>query len=76
MPKQSLWDQLSKGVADAVVDIREKVVEEPWYGRALTDHHHESATQWPQARETQPTDTRESAEQNHDREAADMDIDR
>ena len=50
MAKESFFDQLSKGFADAVQDIREKVVEEPWYGRALTER--ESATpQWPQAQE-------------------------
>lgn len=32
---QTLWDQLIAGAGDAVADIREKLVEEPWYGRAL-----------------------------------------
>lgn len=31
----SLWDQLIAGTGDAVADIREKLVEEPWFGRAL-----------------------------------------
>lgn len=32
---QTLWDQLIAGAGDAVADIREKLVEEPWYGRTL-----------------------------------------
>lgn len=31
----SLWDQLIAGTGDAIADIREKLVEEPWFGRAL-----------------------------------------
>ena len=45
------WDQLSKGLADAVADIREKVVEEPMYGHAL--HRSEPAPQWPEAKQGQ-----------------------
>jgi hypothetical protein len=48
----TLWEQFSKGFADAVADIREKVVEEPWYGRVVTERD-ASAPQWPQAREEQ-----------------------
>ena len=32
----SLWDEMTQGFADAVDDIRHKVVEEPWYGREVT----------------------------------------
>lgn len=32
---RSLWDQLIAGTGDAIADIREKLVEEPWFGRAL-----------------------------------------
>lgn len=32
---RTLWDQLIAGTGDAIADIREKLVEEPWYGRAL-----------------------------------------
>jgi hypothetical protein len=39
MENRSVFDQFSKGFADAIADIREKVVEEPMYGRALTNHH-------------------------------------
>jgi hypothetical protein len=50
MAKDGIFDQLYRGVVDAIKDVREKVVEEPWYGRALSDR--ESATpQWPQAQE-------------------------
>jgi len=74
----SVFDQLSKGIADAVRDIREKVVEEPWYGRAVTQPEAE-APQWPQAQETEQSfgsslRTRESMEQNRD--AVEQDIDR
>lgn len=33
--RQTLWDQLIAGAGDAIADIREKLVEEPWFGRAL-----------------------------------------
>ena len=32
---RTLWDQLIAGTGDAIADIREKLVEEPWFGRAL-----------------------------------------
>ena len=72
MAKQSVFDQLSKGIADAVTDIRQKVVEEPSYGRAVTEREAE-APQWPQAREAEPAN---NVEQERDRNAADIDIDR
>ena len=31
-----VWDSMSEGVAHAITDIRQKVVEEPWFGRAVT----------------------------------------
>jgi hypothetical protein len=43
-----LWEALG----DAVKDIREKVVEEPMWGRALSGP--EDAPQWPQAKEPEP----------------------
>jgi hypothetical protein len=49
--KDSFLDQLYNGIADAVTDIRQKVVEEPWFGRAVTEQ--EQAPQWPQAREAE-----------------------
>lgn len=35
MAGQTLWDQLLAGAGDAITDIRQKLVEEPWYGRTL-----------------------------------------
>ena len=67
MKKQSIFDQFAKGLGDAVADIREKVVEEPWYGRALSQP--QTIEGWPQARGAQP----EVGE--HDR-AVDIDMDR
>ena len=32
----TLWEQLSKGLGEAITDIRQKVVEEPMWGRAVT----------------------------------------
>lgn len=34
MEKRSLLDQLVHGVADAIGDVREKLVEEGWFGRS------------------------------------------
>lgn len=51
--KESIFDQLYNGIADAVADIREKVVEEPWFGRTVTER--EQAPQWPQAQEPEPS---------------------
>jgi hypothetical protein len=49
----SIYDQFSKGIADAITDIREKVVEEPWFGRAVNDR--DSTPQWPAAKEPEPS---------------------
>lgn len=32
---RTVWDQLIDGMGDTITDIREKLVEEPWYGRTL-----------------------------------------
>jgi hypothetical protein len=69
---ESFFDQLSKGFADAVTDIRLKVVEEPMYGRAVTDSEG-PAPQWPQAREPEPA---QSPEQERDPKAPEPDLDR
>jgi hypothetical protein len=71
MAERNFFDELSEGLADAVADIREKVVEEPWYGRAVTERETE-APQWPEAREPEPA---QSVEQEPERNP-DMDIDR
>jgi hypothetical protein len=55
MPEQNFSEQLWKGLADAVADIREKAVEEPWFGRVVTERG--EGAQWPEARETQPEPT-------------------
>ena len=47
-------DQLWNGLADAVSDIRQKVLEEGYFGRAVTQLDI-NAPQWPQAREAEPS---------------------
>jgi hypothetical protein len=37
MAKGSFLEQLQNGLADGIADIREKLVEEPWFGRAVTE---------------------------------------
>jgi hypothetical protein len=76
MRNNDVLDQIFKGLGDAITDIREKVVEEPFFGRALSDRE-STAMQWPQAREPEPADTRDSAPQTPDRDqAADREMDR
>ena len=53
MEKESLGEQLWKGLGDAVRDIREKGVEEAWYGRALTEG--QEYPQWSGAQEMAPS---------------------
>lgn len=53
MEKESLGEQLWKGLGDAVRDIREKAVEEPWYGRALTEG--QEYPQWGGAQDMAPS---------------------
>ena len=74
MKNRSVLDEFVRGLGDAVADIREKVVEEAWYGRVLNERDGPQAqpiTEWPQAREAQP----EAGVQAHE-SPADMDIDR
>jgi hypothetical protein len=76
MQNNDSLEKIFRGIGDAIADIREKVVEEPWYGRALSDRE-SAAPQWPQAREAEPADTRDSVEQSRDRDtAADREMDR
>jgi hypothetical protein len=71
MRKQSFYDQLTKGLGNAIADLREKVVEEPWFGRTVTER--ESLTiQWPEAKEAQSIN---SAEPEHSHEP-EQDFDR
>lgn len=77
MSKQSLSEQLWQGLGDAVNDIRQKVVEEPMYGRAVTDG--QESPHWPEAREAEPsfgssTHTRDVEPERE--EAQDIDLDR
>lgn len=51
----TFWDELLQSFENAVADIRTKVVEEPWYGRAVTaGPGHEPGTQNPSEHEHQP----------------------
>ncbi len=51
MREEKFLDKLYRGIADAVRDLREKVVEEPMWGRALTTERESAGPQWPQAKE-------------------------
>ncbi|MGA2905011.1 MAG: hypothetical protein ABSD98_14350 [Candidatus Korobacteraceae bacterium] len=46
MPRQTLSEELWQGLGNAVTDIRQKVVEEPMYGRTVTDGP--ESLQWPE----------------------------
>jgi hypothetical protein len=46
MKQSSVFEQLQKGIGDAVADIREKVVEEGYFGRAVTDRG--QGLDWPE----------------------------
>jgi|HubBroStandDraft_6_1064221.scaffolds.fasta_scaffold236664_2 hypothetical protein len=50
MENDSLFDELYKGLGNAVSDIREKVVEEGYFGRVVNERQPE-APQWPEAKE-------------------------
>lgn len=65
MAKESFLDELYKGLGDAITDIRQKVVEEPMYGRAVTEREPE-APRWPEARE-QAGNEEQAQEQNKER---------
>jgi hypothetical protein len=45
-------DELWNGLGDAITDIRQKVVEEPMWGRSLGEN---DAPSWPQAQEPEPS---------------------
>ena len=84
MPRESLFDQFYKGLTNAIADIREKFVEEVFFGRANDRdwpqaHQPESdpgisisITQWPQARDAQSI----GVNPEPDRDLDDKDIDR
>lgn len=53
MSKEALSDELWKGLGNAITDIRQKVIEEPMYGRAVTDAP--QGLEWPEAKEQGPS---------------------
>jgi hypothetical protein len=53
MPKQTFSEELWQGLGNAVTDIRHKVVEEPMYGRTVTDGPEN--LQWPEPQDPQPS---------------------
>jgi hypothetical protein len=73
MPKQTFSEQLWQGLGEAITDIRQKVVEEPTYGRTVTDGS--ECPQWPEPQESEPS----IGSQTHAREIEpqqDIDLDR
>jgi hypothetical protein len=69
-----LLDEFAKGFGDAVADIREKVVEEPFFGRVVSDRE-STVPQWPESREATQGDSFGSLTREQDK-AQDLDIDR
>jgi len=67
MAGSSLYDALAKSVGDGIADIRQKVVEEAWFGRSVTAIE---GPKWPEAREAEPA---KDVEQERDQE---MDLER
>jgi len=63
---QSLSEQFFNGFANAVDDIRQKVVEEPAWGRAVTEKGPDP--RWPEAREVEPAQERDAPEPDIDRD--------
>jgi hypothetical protein len=53
MSRQTFSDELWNGLGNAITDIRQKVVEEPMYGRAVTDGP--EGPRWPEAQEPEPS---------------------
>lgn len=76
MREKSMFEQLYDGIADAVSDIREKVVEEGWFGRSLSEGqgHESERPHWPDARE--PGSHARDVEREFGRNTPDLDIDR
>lgn len=63
MPKPSFYEGFSKGLADAVTDIRQKAVEEPWFGKEVTE-----SAGWPEAREKESPQRQPEMEQEQDQD--------
>jgi hypothetical protein len=53
MSKQSFSDELWNGLSNAIHDVRTKAIEEPLFGRAVTDGP--ERLQWPEAQEPEPS---------------------
>jgi hypothetical protein len=62
MTNTNVFDELYKGLGNAVNDIREKVVEEGYFGRVVNERQPE-APQWPDAKEQVSQET-QTPEQN------------
>lgn len=50
MAEEKLFDELYKGLGNAITDIREKMVEEAYFGKVVNERQPE-APQWPEAKE-------------------------
>jgi hypothetical protein len=64
MANENFLDELYKGLGNAITDIRQKVVEEPMWGRAVTEQEPQ-APQWPEAKE-QPSQDVQAPEQTRE----------
>ena len=56
MAKEDFFNELYQGLGNAIADIREKVVEEPYFGRVVNERQPE-APQWPEANEQSLSET-------------------
>jgi len=54
MPEQSWTEKLFHGLGDAIADVREKAVEEGWFGRVVTERG--EGLDWPQEAQQQQTE--------------------
>jgi hypothetical protein len=73
--KKSLFEEITKGLADAITDIREKVVEEPWFGKVVTEQKvTELNFGWPEGHQVQPE--LGEHEPDHEHDVADDGMDR
>ena len=77
MSKESFSEELWKGLGNAISDIRTKVIEEAYYGRAVTDGPEH--LQWPEGQEPEPSfgSSTRTREVEQEREPGkDIDLDR
>jgi hypothetical protein len=71
MPREDFSTQLWNGLADAIADIREKVVEEPMWGRVVSER--DSTPLWQQEQQPDFGSIERTTERTPER---DLDIDR